>query len=152
MAWSTLSGAQVLSEGGFSNTEKTQLTTLAGTGGAALADVLANIIQTVRGVCSAAGVTLGAASTIPDSLRMDVIAIIRWRWLIGFPQLKSLQTDERKTAAEKAEERLDNVAAGTRPVEDGANATPAGSPSIIGASAVTTARTRQITDDNTDGM
>ncbi len=116
--WNTLSVDQMIAEGGFSISEKTQLTTSAGTNGAALADVLDSVIQTVRGVVAAAGGTVDVTSgSIPDSLRMDIIAIIRWRWLTGFPNLVSLQTEPRKLAADLAEKRLDEVAKSIRPIE-----------------------------------
>ncbi len=106
--WNTLSVANMIAEGGFSIAEKTQLGTASGT----------NVIQTVRGVVAAAGGTVDSATgSIPDSLRMDIVAIIRWRWLTGFPNLVSLQTEPRKLAAELAEKRLDEVAKNQRPVE-----------------------------------
>lgn len=117
MSWNTLSVAQALAEGGFSAAEKSALDAQAGASAGTLSDTLTNIIQTVRGVILAAGTELGASGTIPDSLRMDVVALVRWRWLIAFPQLKALQTQDRKDAAEKAEERLDEIAAGDRRVE-----------------------------------
>jgi hypothetical protein len=117
MSWSTLTVAQVLAEGGFSAPEKTALDAQAGASAGTLADTLTNVIQTVRGVVTATGATAGAAGTVPDSLRMDIVALVRWRWLIAFPSLRALQTEERKQAAERAEERLDEVAAGDRAVE-----------------------------------
>ncbi len=116
MSWATISATQVLTEGGFSQDEKDALTAAGGTG-AALADVLTSNIATVRGIIEASGAELGAASTIPDSFRQDFIAKVRWAWLIAFPNLTQLQTDARKEAADLAEERLDAIAKGERPVE-----------------------------------
>lgn len=117
MSWATLSVAQVLAEGGFSSSEKSALDANAGAGAGTLSDTLTNVISTIRGIISATGGTLGSAGTIPDSLRMHAVALVRWRWLIAFPALRQYQTEERKQAAERAEAWLEKVAAGDLPVE-----------------------------------
>ena len=117
MAWATLSVTQVISEGGFSADEKATLDGLAGASAVTLADTLANVIQTIRGVVTARGSEVDAAGTIPDSFRMDAVAIVRWRWLISFSSMRQMQTEERKQAAERAEDRLDAIAEGDRSVD-----------------------------------
>lgn len=129
MAWNTLSSAQVISEGGFSSDEKTKLETAAGTG-ADLDSVLDSVIDTVRGTIAAAGMTPGSSGTIPDSLRQDVIAAVRWSWLISFPSLAALQTDARRDANERAQDRFDAISEGKRRVENADGESNAPSPSI----------------------
>lgn len=129
MSWAALTLTQVIDEGAFSEDEKATLDAAAGTG-ADLTNVLANVIATVRGTIQAAGMELGDAGTIPDSLRKDCVALVRWAWLTGFPQLTQLQTEPRKEAAERAEERLDAIAEGKRKVETPDGTSNAPSPSI----------------------
>jgi hypothetical protein len=117
MGWTAINTQQAIAEGGFSVSEKSALVAAAGADAGTLDDVLNNVVLTLRGVISAAGGTLGDDNTVPDSLRMDVVALTRWRWLIAFPALKQYQTKERETAALAAETRFDAVAAGERPVE-----------------------------------
>ena len=128
MAWATLSVSQVISEGGFSADEKAALDGLAGSSAATLSDTLTNVIQTVRGVVTASGAEVDVAGTIPDCIRMDAVAIVRWRWLIAFSAMRQMQTEERKQAAERAEDRLDAIAEGDRSVDPiaGAPASAAG--------------------------
>lgn len=118
MSWAALTPTQLLDEGGFSEDEKATLDAAAGTG-ADLANVITSVIATVRGTIEAAGFTPGAAGTIPDSLRQDVIAAARWAWLVSMPNLPQLQTDARKEANERAQDRFDEIANGERSVEPG---------------------------------
>lgn len=129
MSWAALTTTQAIDEGAFSEDEKATLDAATGTG-ADLTNVLANVIATVRGTIQAAGMELGTTATIPDSLRKDVVALVRWAWLTGFPQLTQLQTEARKEAADRAEDRLDAIAEGTRKVETPDGTSNAASPSI----------------------
>lgn len=74
-----------------------------------LAVVLTTTISVIRGNITAGNYILGLPATIPDQLRQCAIDVARWRWLISFPQLKTLQTDERKAAHDAAMELLNKV-------------------------------------------
>lgn len=117
MSWRALAEAATLIEG-FNPSEQAALTAAAGAVDG-MTTILTSAILEARGIVQAAGAaTLPTdATALPDSLRPHVIALARWRWLVAFPALKSLQTDVRKEAAEKAEEILGLVATGKRPVE-----------------------------------
>jgi len=106
MSWNTIQADDVLAE--FTPVEAATLQSIQGASDR-LAGVLLNSVNQTRGSIAAGGYGLDAAGTVPDQLRSDVIAIARWRWLISFPQMKSMQTDARKAAFEDAIKRLDLV-------------------------------------------
>jgi len=113
MAWRALSEAQFLVEGGISASEQTLLTgaaaaTVSG-GQDKLPDILTSWIAEVQAIIGNIGVTPGAVGTVPDSIRQEVCAIVRWNWLIQFPKLAQLQTEERKAAWEKAMDVLQAI-------------------------------------------
>lgn len=116
IAWVTLSATEFITEG-FNPTERTALTAAGGADD--VAAVLSAAIAEWRGVISAAGQEVDAtAGTIPPSCRRYVIAQVRWQLLIKLSKLTQLQTEERKAAADQAEEALNAIAAGDRAVED----------------------------------
>ena len=114
MPWSTISDAEVLNQ--FTAAEQAQLNNNQGTGGN-LAAILAQVVNAARGAILAGGNQLDAAGSIPDQVRPDVIAIARWNWLKSFPQLKAMQTDNRRKAAESAQERLAAITTGQPKIE-----------------------------------
>lgn len=95
-----------------------------------LQPILNRVIARVRGCVLAGGEEVDEDNTAftPDQLDGEVIAITRWRWLIAIGSAKSMQTEERKLASEKAEERLDKIAEGDLSVEppDEGTTTPGG--------------------------
>jgi len=118
MAWNSIAAADVLAE--FTPVEQATLQNIQGATGN-LAGILTNVVNAARGAIVAGGNQLDQAGTIPDQLREDVIAIARWKWLISFPALKNLQTDQRKEAATEAQKRIDGVSAGKPKIEIPAN-------------------------------
>ena len=107
MSWNTIAASDVLTE--FTPQEQASLNAIQGSSGN-LGSILTNVIALARGNIRAGGYTLAPGSTIPDQLRLDVIAIARWRWLASLPALKSIQTDYRKEQYTEAMKRLDMVA------------------------------------------
>ena len=106
MAWTTPSIDDVLSE--LAPAEASALKAIAG--GDYIAPILDRAVNAARGAIRAGGYELGPNGTIPDQLSADVVAIARWRCLTKYPQLKTLQTPDRKDAAKDAQARLDLVA------------------------------------------
>lgn len=73
------------------------------------AEVLLNVVREFVGAMQSGGYPVNTDDTIPDVVRNHVINRTRWLWLIEFPQLKKLQTEERReanTAAEKVLQQL----------------------------------------------
>lgn len=134
MAWSTIAADEVLQE--FTPQEKAALETIQGAS-TQLAAILARVVNSARGNILAGGNVLDAtASTIPDQLRTEIIALARWKWLTSFPQLKSLQTDARKQAADDAQALLQLIASRKpeRPrVEQPDGTSPVGGVTLLGS-------------------
>ena len=113
MDWITPSTDDVLSE-----LMPQEQATLASIQGATdrLSQILPRIIAEVRGHIAAGNYELGPDGTIPDALQEAAIALARWRWLVGFPQLAKLQTKEREQAYKDADEHIDRIAKGKHQV------------------------------------
>jgi len=130
MPWSAISTDEVMGE--LTPVELATLQNIQGTTDA-ISAVLDRTVGMARGCIQAGGNALGAAGTVPDQLRADIIALARWKWLISFPKLKSMQTDERKQAGKDAEDLLQLIASqkADRPrVENPDGTTPLTAPAI----------------------
>lgn len=106
MSWSTIDASEVLEQ--FTPQEQVSLQTIQGNS-TALASILLKAVKSARAYIDAGGNQLDAEGTIPDQFRQEVIDIARWRWLVSFPKLKQLQTDERKDAYTDALKTLRSV-------------------------------------------
>jgi hypothetical protein len=116
VAWVTLSATDVITEG-FNPTERTAVTAAAGADD--LAAIVSSAIAEWRGVIAAAGYELDATETkIPPSCRRYIVSQVRWQLLLKLSKLTQLQTEERKAAADQAEETLNLIAEGKRAIED----------------------------------
>ena len=107
MPWNTIDADAVLAE--FTPAERATLENIQGATDN-LGSILTNVVAVARGSIRAGGYAVDADGTIPDQLRSDVIALARWKWLISFPQMKAMQTEARKAAAELAQKHLDDCA------------------------------------------
>lgn len=115
MTWLPITDADVLKE--FTPSENATLRNIqAATDN--LASIAGDVAAEFRQAISDAGTSLGSTGEghIPPGFRAHAVALARWRWLISIPAAKSLQTPERKEAAQKAEELLKDIASGKRPV------------------------------------
>lgn len=113
--WTQLTAADVMKE--FTPSEQKTLENIQGaTNG--LASVCENVVSEFVQAISDAGTNISGASadTMPEGFIAKAVALARWRWLISIPQAKSMQTPERKEAAEKAEELINDIATDKRPV------------------------------------
>lgn len=107
MPWRAITTAQVLAE--FTPAESALLANIQGAD-SALQQILSDTAAEFVGAMSAAAYSVATDGSVPDQLRRHVIARARWGWLIAFPQLKALQTDGRKAAADAAEKMLEKIA------------------------------------------
>ena len=82
-----------------------------------LPEIVAQVVDEVRGYVAAGGVTLGAGSTIPSKLQSATLAIIRYRLATRLP-VKSFLTEDRKTENADALRLLNRVADGKYAVEE----------------------------------
>lgn len=114
MSWRTITGTEAEQE--FSPAEKAAIDVA--TQGAVFASILERVVDFIRGACLAGSGQVGAAGTIPDLLRMDCVAIARWRWLCSIPSLKALQSEERKALHDEGTKRIEKVASGDLKIEN----------------------------------
>ena len=102
--WTTPSAADVMSE--FTPQEAA---TIKGIQGASnLPGILARVVAEIRDYIRSGGYALDTTdeTTIPLGLHNDAITLARWRLLISLPQLKTLQSEGRKEATDRAEQKL----------------------------------------------
>ena len=77
-----------------------------------LASILSRVVAEIRDSIRSGGYALDleSAATLPAGLHNDAILITRWRWLLSIPAVKSLQTEGREKAADRALEKLGKIA------------------------------------------
>lgn len=116
MTWQGISTAQFLAIG-FNATERTAVQAACG-GDDGLSSLLTDAISEWRGVIEAAGYDIDSDTTlVPPSCRRHIIAQVRWQLLVKLSKLQQLQTEERKAAAEVAQDKLDRIEEGEASVE-----------------------------------
>ena len=117
MAWNPIDPAAVLTE--FTPAEADALNALQGAQGI-LTLIVNRVINEFRGAIAAIGVETGPDGTVPDQIASHVIARARWEWLVSFPQLEGLQSDQRREANAAALKCLDAIAARKYAIEPAA--------------------------------
>ena len=117
MAWSTVSAATVKPR--LTATELTALQTLDLPSGItdALADLITQVVDEVRGYIQSGGNNLGAAGTLPSRLVSAAITIVRYRLATRLP-IGVTMTDARRREYEDAMKLLDRVANGGFAIEE----------------------------------
>lgn len=119
MAWIALTTTDILEE--FTPQEQASLQTIqAGT--TQLAAILTKAINEARSAIQGGGNDLDADGTLPGLVLPSVVSIARWRFLVSFPKLKGLQTEERRDAYRDGLKLLGKIASGSPKVERPANA------------------------------
>mgnify|MGYP000609008634 CR=1 FL=1 len=117
MSWNSLNNEDVLAE--FNPLEKAAFDDLQSPGGQSmLGGIVDNAVERVRAAIRAGGYSLGPESTLPDGVRGEAIAIVRWRFLLAIPKAEALQTKERQSMYEDALKLLDKIADGKFRTED----------------------------------
>lgn len=107
--WTTPTTALVLAQ--FTQGEVASITAIQDAT-ANLPGILTLAVNEVRGAIISGGYPVAAdATTIPDALHNDCIALARWNYLIAMPQLAKLQTEPRKDAFSAAKAKLKQIAA-----------------------------------------
>lgn len=115
MSWSVITETDVLSE--FNPKEQALIANIQNAADN-LAPILQRVVNAARACVVAGGSQVDQPGTIPDQLRMDVISVARWKWLISLPEVnETLQSKNRKDAHDDAMKRLDDVAAGKIKIE-----------------------------------
>ena len=81
------------------------------------AAVLLTVVRELVGAAQAGGYAVATDGTVPDCARLHVINRTRWLWLTEFPQLKSMQTEDRAKLNTAAEEFFQRVSNGEQNIE-----------------------------------
>ncbi|NOS70059.1 MAG: DUF1320 family protein [Verrucomicrobia bacterium] len=105
-SWSTLTTVEVLEE--FTPQEAATLNNIQGATNT-LANIITRVTDQVRDVYTSGGRPLEGVG-IPDGVKSRAISIVRWRLLTSFPQMKHMQTEERKSAYDSAQDWLTKIA------------------------------------------
>lgn len=154
MSWRTITEADLFEQ--LTPGETAQLQNIAGSTQTA-ANRLGDSVRKFRGAIRAGGQDVDTTDgTIPDDVRDNVVDHARWQFLISFPQLKLLQTPERKEVFQEALKVLEALRKpGAFNVENPGDATadPSAAPSFgeRGGSATNDPCARDFTRENQDG-
>jgi hypothetical protein len=105
MPWNTLAAADIETE--ILPDEVALLNTIQGSSGI-LASVLANALAEIQAQILVGGNQVGQSGTIPDQIRSDCIAFVRWRWFTSLPKT-DLCSDFRKAQYEQALTRFEKI-------------------------------------------
>jgi hypothetical protein len=152
MPWNTISISDVMDE--FSPQEQASFNTLQGQS-TTQASILTKVVNSSRGHIKAGGNQLDAAGTVPDQLRNEIIDITIWRWLKKFPQLKALQTDQRRDAYNEAMKTLKEVSkvdSGYKVEVPNAATADSSTPAPVNSIRVVSGNSRQMKRCQTDGL
>jgi hypothetical protein len=113
MSWNAIAVDDVQNE--ILPDEVTMLNTIEG-GNSVLPVILAVWVSKLRSMIEVGGNNLDVAGTIPDQLRPEAIAIIRWRWFTSLPKT-DLCSEHRKAQCDDAMKAFNDVEAGKKKVE-----------------------------------
>ena len=108
MAWNTLATTDVTAE--ILPDEVTMLNTIQGS-----MTILSTILSTVTAEILAGilvgGNQIGQPGTVPDQIRADAIALVRWKWFCSLPKT-DLQSDFRRAQYDEAVKRMERIREG----------------------------------------
>ena len=111
--WNPLATADIQAE--ILPDEVTMLNTVQG-GATILATILSTMTAEIQAQILVGGNQIGQPGTIPDQIRSDAIALIRWKWFCSLPKT-DLQSDFRKAQYEEAVKRMEQIRQGKEKVE-----------------------------------
>lgn len=117
MPWNAIQAADVQNE--ILPDEVAVLNAVEG-GASVLPTILANCLAEVQAQILVGGNQVGQPGTLPDQIRSDVIAFVRWKWFCALPKT-DLQSDFRKAQYEEAIKRFTSIREGKEKVEIPAN-------------------------------
>jgi hypothetical protein len=113
MPWNTLATTDIEAE--ILPDEITALQTIAGSS-TILTTILATVLAELQAQILVGGNQIGQAGTVPDQIRGDAIAIVRWRWFSSLPKT-DLQSEFRKAQYQDAQTHIARIRDGKEKVE-----------------------------------
>ncbi len=117
MPWNTLAAADVTAE--ILPDEVTMLNTIQGSS-SILSTILATITAEIQAGILVGGNQIGPVGTVPDQIRSDAIAMVRWKWFCSLPKT-DLQSDFRRAQYDESVKRMEKIREGREKVEIPAN-------------------------------
>jgi hypothetical protein len=103
MPWNTLAPTDITAE--ILPDEITMLNTIQGSS-SILATILATMTAEIQAQILVGGNQIGQPGTIPDQIRSDAIALVRWKWFCSLPKT-DLQSDFRRAQFDEAVKRME---------------------------------------------
>jgi hypothetical protein len=125
MSWNTLATTDITAE--ILPDEVTMLNTIQG-GSSILSTILATVTAEILAQILVGGNQIGQPGTVPDQIRSDAIALVRWKWFCSLPKT-DLQSEFRRAQYEEAVKRMAKIREGGEKVE-----IPAQPQNVIGPS------------------
>ena len=113
MPWNTLASTDVTAE--ILPDEITVLNAVQGST-AILPTILATCLAEIQASILVGGNQIGPVGSIPDQIRSDAIAFVRWKWFCSLPKT-DLQSDFRKAQYEEAVRRFGRIREGEERTE-----------------------------------
>jgi hypothetical protein len=113
MSWNTLATTDITAE--ILPDEVTMLNTIQG-GSSILATILSTVTAEILAGILVGGNQIGQAGTVPDQIRSDAIALVRWKWFCSLPKT-DLQSDFRRAQYDEAVKRMEKIRQGREKVE-----------------------------------
>ncbi len=113
MSWNTLATTDITAE--ILPDEVTMLNTIQGST-SILTTILATVTAELQSQILVGGNQIGQSGTVPDQIRGDAIAIVRWRWFNSLPKT-DLQSEFRRAQYDDAVKRMRKIREGMEKVE-----------------------------------
>ena len=113
MSWNTLATTDITAE--ILPDEVTMLNTIQGSS-SILSTILATVTAEILAQILVGGNQIGQPGTVPDQIRSDAIALVRWKWFCSLPKT-DLQSEFRRAQYDEAVKRLEKIREGREKVE-----------------------------------
>jgi len=115
--WNTLATTDITAE--ILPDEVTLLNTVQGSS-SILSAILSSVTAEIQAGILVGGNQIGQPGTVPDQIRSDAIALVRWKWFCSLPKT-DLQSDFRHAQHDEAVKRMEKIRDGKEKVEIPAN-------------------------------
>ena len=113
MSWNTLATTDITAE--ILPDEVTMLNTIQGSS-SILSTILGTMTAEILAQILVGGNQIGQPGTVPDQIRSDAIALVRWKWFCSLPKT-DLQSEFRRAQYDEAVKRLEKIREGREKVE-----------------------------------
>ncbi len=113
MPWKSLATTDITAE--ILPDEVTALNTIQGST-SILSAILSTVTAEIQAQILVGGNQIGPSGSVPDQIRSDAIALVRWKWFCSLPKT-DLQSEFRRAQYDQAVQRLEKIREGKEKVE-----------------------------------